>query len=151
MRRALLRWAPAAGWEGVIFWQSSLKRVPGTAEGEAAFGAYLPLLAHVAEYLVLALLMGLALRVAPGRGRWWVLAFGLTVALGILDEVHQAFVPGRTPALSDVGLDTLGAAAALIVWRGWWEVRLRRRGLAYAPGPEGPDVPGPSAYRSSPR
>ena len=29
-----------------------------------------------------------------------------------LDEFHQSFVPGRTPAVTDVLLDTTGGAAA---------------------------------------
>ena len=127
MKKVLLRWAPSVGWEAIIFWQSSLTNVHGTAAGEAVFGTHLPLVAHVVEYLVLAFLVGLALRVAPGRGLWWGLAFGITVSLGILDEIHQIFVPGRTPSISDVGLDSVGAAMALIVWRSAWAIRQRKQ------------------------
>ena len=37
-------------------------------------------------------------------------AFGLTVTWGLLDEIHQAFVPGRATQLEDVAVDAVGAA-----------------------------------------
>ena len=36
-----------------------------------------------------------------------------TVVYGLLDELHQSFVAGRSSTLSDVGLDTGGAVIAL--------------------------------------
>ena len=32
---------------------------------------------------------------------------------GALDEIHQLFVPGRSPHVTDVGIDSLGALLAL--------------------------------------
>jgi len=67
--------------------------------------------AHFAEYLVLSVLLYRALR---GDGRWRletaVVAVGLTAAYATLDEAHQLFVPGRTPALRDCLIDVAGAA-----------------------------------------
>ena len=40
----------------------------------------------------------------------WILA----TVYSTTDEVHQSFVPGRYPAVSDVMIDSLGAALALI-------------------------------------
>ena len=37
------------------------------------------------------------------------LAFALTVLYRVLDELHQAFVPGRTASEADLGLDAAGA------------------------------------------
>ncbi|MBW2109597.1 MAG: VanZ family protein [Deltaproteobacteria bacterium] len=62
----------------------------------------------------------------------WLRSFGLTiykekspvtmigVILGILffsisDEIHQSFVPGRTPSFMDIGLDLLGILLALAI------------------------------------
>ena len=80
-------------------------------------------LAHVTEYAFCAILLWRALRqyTAADRRPWiprhaWV-AFAICVAYAITDEFHQRFVPGRGPALTDVFLDSLGAAAGLLaVW-----------------------------------
>lgn len=88
--------------------------------------------AHVAEYAVLALLFWRALR-KPARndGRPWNwreagLAIAFVVAFAISDEVHQRFVPSRQAQVSDVFVDSLGAALGLLAlraygrWRGRW-------------------------------
>ncbi|KLU62687.1 VanZ like family protein [Peptococcaceae bacterium CEB3] len=62
--------------------------------------------AHVVVYAVLALLLFYAM------GHHAVLSYGLTTVYAASDEFHQIFVPGRTPAVQDVMLDS---AAALIV------------------------------------
>ena len=41
------------------------------------------------------------------------------IIIGVLlfsvsDEIHQSFVPGRTPSLSDIGLDLIGMLIGLI-------------------------------------
>ena len=56
------------------------------------------------------------------RLRWTVL---LTVCWAALDELHQAFVPGRGAHVTDVLIDSLGGLvmlSALLVWR-WWHNR----------------------------
>ena len=42
-----------------------------------------------------------------------MLAYGLTVIYAVSDEIHQAFVPGRSAQLSDVCIDACGAAIGL--------------------------------------
>jgi VanZ family protein len=68
-----------------------------------------------------AILSALALRsVARGRTpqpRHFVVAFALSVAYAVTDEIHQSFVPLRTASLGDVGIDALGAASCLAVAR----------------------------------
>ena len=70
---------------------------------------------HVIAYAVLGLLVvralagGLPARVTGGMA---ALAVGIAVGYGISDEVHQMFVPGRTPALMDVVADAAGALLA---------------------------------------
>jgi VanZ family protein len=86
---------------------------------------------HMAEYFVLALacLRGFDTQDRPSRSLW--LAFGLAVAYALTDELHQSFTPGRHPALTDVAIDSLGAALAvgLAAWkwdrlRGWVSSRV---------------------------
>ena len=45
--------------------------------------------------------------------RWFFLAWGMAVLFSTTDEFHQSFVPGRHPAVTDVLIDSLGAAVAL--------------------------------------
>ena len=88
--------------------------------------------AHVAEYAVLALLFWRARRKsARNDGRPWSwreagLAIAFVMVFAISDEVHQLFVPSRQAQVSDVFVDSLGAALGLLAlraygrWRGRW-------------------------------
>ena len=60
--------------------------------------------AHFTEYAVLFWLLFRG----PMAGRPY-LALGVCVIYALLDEGHQIFVPGRTPSLWDVALDSTGA------------------------------------------
>ena len=105
------RWPMTAAWMSGIFYLSHQSAPYGVtvSSGGSAF-------AHISLYLALAVLLfwalagGVANRMATPD---WVLAsvaFGLTVLYGVSDEVHQAFVFGRTASEADVGLDMVGAA-----------------------------------------
>ena len=75
---------------------------------------------HLAEYAVLAGLLWRALRKPvkhdPRPWRWAEagLALAVVFAYAASDELHQAFVPTRTPHVSDVLIDTCGGGAALL-------------------------------------
>jgi VanZ family protein len=72
---------------------------------------------HLTEYFILSLLLLRGIR-GDRRGLrlgWTLLAIAIVFCYASLDEFHQSFVPGRTPAFSDVLLDTCGGAAAQIV------------------------------------
>lgn len=88
--------------------------------------------AHVTVYAVLAVLLWRALR-KPERQQWgpwnWRvagLALGLAALYAITDEFHQAFVPSRSGQVTDVLLDSAGAAFGLFAlwlfgrWRKHW-------------------------------
>lgn len=87
--------------------------------------------AHFTEYFILSLLI---LRGVRGERRethlrWALLAIIIVAGYASLDELHQAFVPGRTPAVTDVLLDTTGGIAAQVVaalFALWVHVRERR-------------------------
>jgi VanZ family protein len=74
---------------------------------------------HVGGYGVLGFLMARA--VAGGRGRLGlrelVLAAALSTGYGITDEVHQGFVPERTPDIRDAAFDLVGSALGALVFR----------------------------------
>ena len=55
---------------------------------------------------------------------WTLVCAALADLYGISDEYHQSFVPNRTASMYDVGLDSLGAAAASLgcwawAWKPW--------------------------------
>jgi len=69
---------------------------------------------HFAEYGMLGFLVAHAtLRTWPGHHvlRTAALAICITVLWGWLDEIHQAFVPGRSSDALDLVADTIGAVA----------------------------------------
>jgi VanZ family protein len=87
--------------------------------------------AHFVEYFILGLLL---LRGIRGERRgvklaWALVAICIVFCYASLDEFHQSFVPGRTPAFHDVMIDTSGGTsaqvlAALVAL--WHEVRSRK-------------------------
>lgn len=72
---------------------------------------------HALGYGLLALLYvrGLKADREDLRLRWLYLAWLMAALYSATDEFHQSFVPGRNPAVADVLIDCLGAAAALFV------------------------------------
>jgi VanZ family protein len=95
--------------------------------------------AHLAEYFVFSLLITRGIRSGHPRGRWrWTLvAISVLAVYATLDEYHQSFVPGRTPAVMDVLLDVMGGAAAQVLagLLAFW--REDRRRLAARPSGSG--------------
>ena len=82
--------------------------------------------AHAINYAVLAVLLTWAI----AGGDWSAItlpimlwAVMLSVVLGIGDEIHQSFVPGRNATMKDVVADAAGACAAAgliamtVAWR----------------------------------
>jgi VanZ family protein len=70
--------------------------------------------AHFTEYFILSLLILRGIRAGRHGTKlaWAVLAIVIVAGYASLDEFHQSFVPGRTPAVTDVLIDTTGGAAA---------------------------------------
>ena len=102
------RWLAVATWMGGIFYLSQQTAPLGATASESE-----SIVAHLSLYAGLALLFQWALTGGAVRRMlvfgWAPIAFALTVLYGVSDEVHQAFVPGRTPALIDIALDAAGA------------------------------------------
>lgn len=115
---ALLRWLPLVVWLGVVFGIGSTSALPMTP------GDTLRLLTrkgiHVGEYAVLGICMYRALGFGgPFRLRRALLAVGLVVAIGALDEWHQTFLPYRAGRVTDVGIDLVGGTIGQIAtWLG---------------------------------
>ncbi len=74
---------------------------------------------HFIEYLVLGWLCSAASsRTWPSALAWRTASFAVFVAVlwGLSDEIHQAWVPGRSSELGDVVADALGAMAGTVGW-----------------------------------
>lgn len=72
--------------------------------------------AHVTEYFLLAVSISFPLYVYGIRGMWLpLLAGGFCVGFAALDEYHQSFVAGRGPSKKDVGIDSIGILAGVLM------------------------------------
>ncbi len=134
MAKTLIRnWGPAAVWSICIFVFST-----SLFTGENTARVLFPVLewlfphassttilhihefirkaAHFAEFFILSLTLLRGVR--AGRSGWrlsWALAaLAIAACYASFDEVHQAFVPGRTASIYDVLLDTSGAGVGQI-------------------------------------
>ena len=73
-------------------------------------------LAHAGEFCCLgACAACLARMYCSKKMQWHLLPLLGGVAAACVDETIQCFVPGRGPGLTDVGIDTLGAALGIIM------------------------------------
>ena len=106
----LARWLAVALWMALIFALSAQSKLP------TAPNPWLDFLfkksAHFTVFGTLAMLIWRALEWRPRGWRW---AWLLTVLYACSDELHQSFVAGRHPQVTDVIIDACGAATALLV------------------------------------
>jgi VanZ family protein len=123
----LSAWLPPGLYVAVIWWLSSqvldgslVTHVPFADRG-----------VHFVEYAGLGWLIARAVQVTWGpRGmRGSMVGVLLGVALGLLDEFHQLFVPGRSAEIFDLVADTLGVCAAVGL-HALWTTRLRRQAVS---------------------
>jgi VanZ family protein len=85
--------------------------------------------AHFTEYAILSMLLYYSLAKItrlewrPRPALWSLL---IAVAYSLTDELHQMFVPGRGPSIFDSGIDSMGAAAGIVlIYFGSWMARRR--------------------------
>jgi VanZ family protein len=102
-------WGPAAVWSLVIFGLSS---IPGTAIPDVGF-TFADKVAHLGVYSVLGALFYRGWRrTRSGPTAWAIVALAALSALayGVTDEIHQMFVPNRSPEMLDLVADLLGGS-----------------------------------------
>lgn len=121
-RHFLVIWAPVLIYIAGIFYLSSLSSIP--------LAAVCPdYIEHAVEYFGLAVLVARALNNGLRQTvplRVLVLAWGLCVAYGTSDELHQKFVPDRFADVSDVLSDSIGAGLGLVAVHLGQRVLVRR-------------------------
>ena len=88
--------------------------------------------AHFLAYLVLGIIVLFAMRrigLTGKKGILWTLL--ICISYAITDELHQGVVPGRTPKLMDVVIDSSGALLGIGLFRlfieGGWKQLIARR------------------------
>jgi VanZ family protein len=113
-QRILVAWLPAIAYTLLIWWLSSqafelafMQRVPLQDKG-----------VHFIEYGALSFFIAHAVTATwPGRETaTFFTAVVSTVLLGLLDEMHQSFVPGRFSDVMDLVADTIGAVVAAFLY-----------------------------------
>lgn len=75
-------------------------------------------LAHFTEYAVLGFFLTLHIgqlqqKLDCRAGIWWSLIIGVVYAAS--DEFHQYFVPGRSPGIKDICIDSLGVLTGFVI------------------------------------
>jgi VanZ family protein len=124
-QRPWRRWAPllpAAAYYACIFYLSAQSRLPSVPTFHLSDKLYHGL---IFAGFGLALLWGLR-RVLPSNpSAAWKAAAAIGIWGGILDEVHQLFVPLRLADPADALADAIGLAAALAA--ALWISRRRHR------------------------
>ncbi|MGH7953890.1 MAG: VanZ family protein [Limisphaerales bacterium] len=145
--RAFLKyWLPALIWMALIFTASSDSKsyehssrllapllrwlFPQISEDTVNLMVFIARkCCHLAEYAVLALLLWRALNQSKNNlSPWSWPRFGGALLIVFLyattDEIHQIFVPTRTPRIHDVVIDTVGGAISLLTL---WMLHLCRK------------------------
>src|SRR5258708_1482577 len=105
-------WLPVFIWAAFIFYLSS---VPHLRFLQSWWDYPLRKIGHMGVFGILARLLA---RAFTGSTFWpWKKIFAwsliLTILYAAIDEYHQGFTPGRTPAIHDVVIDGVGGWTAL--------------------------------------
>lgn len=117
------RYLPPLIWAGLIIVGSSIPNLSGL-EMKITMADKI---AHFAEYFVLGFLVARAfMRFGIGSTRKIAGFILMAAVFGILDELHQAFIPGRTVDILDMAADVLGSFSAIMTYV-WLAGRRRAR------------------------
>lgn len=119
-RRALAawtRWLWPPAWMALLWLASSIPSEPdagpsGLGRSFAWMPPTLQNLLHLPAYGLLAWLWLRALAPAVGLRPALVIGVALTAGYGVVDEWHQAAVPGRYPSATDAAVNAVAALAA---------------------------------------
>jgi VanZ family protein len=104
-----------------IFYVSSLHEAPLPDDVSDKSG-------HLMGYTALGLTVVRAVAGGVPRPITWriaLVAIAITVGYGVTDEIHQAFVAGRTAEMADLYADAGGAALAAVACWAWGIISFR--------------------------
>ncbi|MEG0961932.1 MAG: VanZ family protein [Lachnospiraceae bacterium] len=78
--------------------------------------------AHMSEYAVLAILVGLHISTYKKRPKYlFFLIWALCTAFAATDEIHQLFIPGRAGRFWDVCIDSTGSLIGVLLFLLWYD------------------------------
>jgi VanZ family protein len=113
-------------WAAVIFFFSAQ---PSFGTGFGIWDFVLRKTAHMVEFGILFVLLWRAIRQHVVRDGYALCLAALTALIyAVSDEFHQSFVPGRTPAIRDVGFDLTGIIIAAVLVTIIWINKQTRNG-----------------------
>lgn len=115
---------PACLWAILIFWLSSMPRPLPPPMGVRVTDK----LYHFMEFFIFGLLLARAFLSIASQGKEQkaiLVAAALGIFWGVVDEIHQAFVPGRDASFFDVLADAAGVLFIMVLF--WWRVKRRLR------------------------
>lgn len=114
LRRNTATWGPVLAWMAVIFILSSIPSLGDTTRNRWRLDPNTA--AHVMVFAALGFLVVRAMIAGDvSRAAWWTVVVGLSYA--ITDEIHQSFVPGRTPSVWDIAADGVGVMLGILAFR----------------------------------
>lgn len=110
----IVRILPAAWSMATIWWLSDRETLPKPPGFDVEFWS---ILGHFTMFGMLGLFvwwgLGMNNRLLNRERQWY--AIGIATAYGVLDEIHQHFVPGRHPDVLDVLTDLAGAVVFVLL------------------------------------
>jgi len=107
-------WLPVYIYAGVIFYISS---VPGPLPRVGI--PFFDKLFHIGEYALFGLLCCRALRNSSPQlliENFKIFGIIIVILFGILDEYHQAFIPGRDFSIFDIFSDAIGGLIGVFIY-----------------------------------
>jgi VanZ family protein len=116
-----LTFLPATLWYAGITFLSHQPKLPGPGD-QGVYDFMWFKSGHVFAYSLLLVFLFIGTlqvvrvwKLKVARNKLVLFSLSMLIVLAAIDELHQSFIPGRTPRLSDVFIDTLGSGAVLFV------------------------------------
>ena len=112
----LIYWVPMLVWMAGMFFISSLTPIETDVLTSRFPNLINEVSIHTGEFAVLSVLIFRLLKAygSMQTPTLWIVILLVSIVYGVIDELHQSFVPGRVPSWIDLGYDTLGALVGLI-------------------------------------
>ena len=106
-------WLAVVIWASLIFYLSSIPNLKTGLE----YDFILRKIAHVTEFFILTFFLYRAFKGSFDIGVFQLFIYpaALSFLYAVSDEFHQSLVPGRSPAVRDVFIDTIGILGFYIV------------------------------------
>ena len=97
----------------IIFYLSTLSF--GGGDGGIGTRSWMSIVYHIVIFFFLSLFLFISL-IRGRNSKLFFFSILILISYGILDEIHQFFVPGRFCTILDVGFDSIGILLAFMVY-----------------------------------